>query len=400
MASVASHLKFMVRSLESILWVTLDAVVIALGKRGKVQGRVLIIRTDGIGDFVLWSDAGRELYSWYRQQGFVVILLANVLWAEWASELGLADEVWGIDRHQFVRSLRYRWGWLRRLRQGGFAKVVHPVHSRVFLVGDTLVRATKAPERLAPEGDCCNSTVWQKRWSDRWYSRLIPEISPCAMELLRNAEFIRGLGLSNFIARAPTLVPSRVPSQINGELSAPYAVLFLGGGWKWKVWQAEKFCEIGRRLRDHGVNVVLGGGQSDLKLATKVCDSLNGNAINCVGKTSLSDLAELLRNAIVVVSSDTSAVHIAAAVGTSVVCILGGGDCGRFLPYVVEKEETSRPMPISVVQPMSCFGCKWSCTHPHKRGEPFKCISDISVEQVWCKLEALVSSRLKLSAHR
>jgi ADP-heptose:LPS heptosyltransferase len=382
-------LRVPLRHVRTLVWAVLDGVVISLVTPPLPQHRVLIIRPDAIGDFVLWSNAGRELCAHYRQQGYSVILLGNAVWAEWASDLGLADEVWALDTGRFVRNLWYRWSWLRRLRRAGFAKVIHPVHSRVFLVGDALARAANEAERVAPEGDYSNSTSWQKRWSDRWYSRLIPETSRQSMELLRHAEFMRGLGLSGFVARPPKLPLSKAASEFR-SVSKPYAVLFVGGSWEGKVWQARNFGEIGRRLRECGVNVVLAGGPLDRVQATKILDCLNGNAIDLIEKTSLSELAELLRHAVVVLSNDTSAVHIGAAVDTPVLCILGGGHYGRFLPYVVEKQEPSRPAPIVAVQPMSCFGCNWQCIHPRERGEAVKCISDISVEQVWRHLEEVL----------
>jgi ADP-heptose:LPS heptosyltransferase len=325
-----------------------------------------------------------------------VVLLGNAVWAEWASDLGLADEVWALDTGRFVYDLRYRWSWLRRLRRAGFAKVIHPVHSRVFLVGDALARATNAAERIAPEGDYSNIASWLKRWSDRWYSRLIPETSKQSMELLRHAAFMRGLGLSGFVARLPKLPFSKAVSEFR-SITKPYAVLFVGGSWEGKVWSARNFGEIGRRLRECGINVVLAGGPLDRVQAIKVLDCLNGHAIDLIEKTSLSELAELLRNAVVVLSNDTSAVHIGAAVGTPVLCILGGGHYGRFLPYVVEKQEPSRPTPIVVVQPMSCFGCNWQCIHPREMGEAVKCISDISVEQVWRHLEEVLPASTQIN---
>lgn len=377
-----------IRRLRALVWAAMDGVVIALVRPAVPQHRVLIIRPDAIGDFVLWSNAGRELCAHYRQQGYSVVLLGNAVWAEWASGLGLADEVWALDTGRFVRNLRYRWSWLHRLRKAGFAKVIHPVHSRVFLVGDALARATNAAERVAPEGDCTNERRL-KRLGDRWYSQLIPETSRQSMELLRHAEFMRGLGLSGFVARLPELPFSKAAPEFR-SVSKPYAVLCVGGSWEGRVWQARNFGEIGRRLRECGVNVVLAGGPLDRIQATKTLDCLNGNAIDLVGKTSLSELTELLRNAVVVLSNETSAAHIGAAVGTSVLCILGGGHFGRFLPYVVEKQEPSRPTPIAVVQPMPCFGCSWRCIHPRERGEAVECVSDISVEQVWRHLEEII----------
>lgn len=377
-----------VRRFRALVTAAMDGVVISLVRSAVPQHRVLIIRPDSIGDFVLWSNAGRELYAHYRQEGYSVVLLGNAVWAEWASGLGLADEVWALDTGRFVRNLRYRWSWLHRLRKAGFSKVIHPVHSRVFLVGDALARATNAAERVAPEGDCTNERRL-KRLSDRWYSRLIPETSRQSMELLRHAEFMRGLGLSGFVARLPELPFSKAAPEFR-SVSKPYAVLFVGGSWEGRVWRANNFGEIGRRLRECGVNVVLAGGPLDRIQATKTLDCMNGNAIDLIGKTSLSELTELLRNTVVVLSSETSAAHIGAAVGTPVVCILGGGHFGRFLPYVVEKQEPSRPTPIAVVQPMPCFGCSWRCIHPRERGEAVECVSDISVEQVWRHLEEII----------
>jgi ADP-heptose:LPS heptosyltransferase len=200
---------------------------------------------------------------------------------------------------------------------------------------------------------------------------------------------MRGLGMSGFVARLPELPFSKAAPEFR-SVSKPYAVLFVGGSWEGRVWQARNFGEIGRRLRECGVNVVLAGGPLDRIQAAIALDCLNGNAIDLIEKTSLSELAELLRNAVVVLSNETSAVHIGAAVGTPVLCILGGGHFGRFLPYVVEKLEPSRPTPIVVVQRMSCFGCNWRCIHPQERGEAVKCISDISVEQVWRHLEEVL----------
>jgi len=386
LVSVLGHIR-------ALAWATLDGVVIGLVKSAELQRRVLIVRTDAIGDFVLWSNAGRELCADYKKQGFSVVLLGNIVWAQWASDLGLCDEVWALDTNRFVGDLQYRWSWLLRICRAGFAKVVHPVHSRTFLVGDTLVRATKAPERVAPEGDRSNCAVWQKRWSDRWYSRLISETSPQAMELLRHAEFMRSLGFSNFTARAPVVTRSKVES-LGGLSSRPYAVLVSGAGENRKCWSAENFGEIGRRLDCCGFEVVLAGGQTDRQRAHIVMKYLGGKAIDCVGKTSLAELAELLRNAMVVVANDTSAVHIAAAVGTPVLCILGGGNYGRFLPYAVEEQNSHGTTPYVVVQPMPCFDCNWQCIYPRKHAEAVKCISDISVEQVWRKLEEVLLARI------
>jgi ADP-heptose:LPS heptosyltransferase len=325
----------------------------------------------------------------YRAKGQSIVLLANAAWAEWAREMRLADEVWGLDAIRFERNVWYRLKWLRRIRSAGFAIVVHPTYSRAPLVGDSLVRASTAEQRIGADGDCTNSiTPWLKRWSDHWYSRLIVTAAEPTMELIRHAQFLRGLGLSH-VAEVPLLptAQSRYPA---GALPRPYAVLFVAASWEGRMWPTANFAEIGRRLSARGFNVVLAGGPNDRVRAMEVMHHLVARAIDLVGKTGLAELAELLRNAALVVTNETSAVHIGAAVRVPVLCIAGGGHYGRFVPYVIEGEASPKSLPEIVTQPMPCFGCKWKCVHPRKRGQAVKCIREIPTDEVWQRLERML----------
>jgi len=87
------------------------------------------------------------------------------------------------------------------------------------------------------------------------------------------------------------------------------------------------------------------------------------------------------------VGNDTSAVHIAAAVGTPSVCILGGGHYGRFLPYATETDKQVSPIPVT--HQMDCFNCNWQCTQPHRKGDAAPCISNIQVNQVFEAIEKI-----------
>ena len=88
------------------------------------------------------------------------------------------------------------------------------------------------------------------------------------------------------------------------------------------------------------------------------------------------------------IGNETSAIHIAAAVRTPSVCILGGGHFGRFIPYKLEKEPDG-PLPIPVYYKMTCFNCNWNCIYPIKKGEPTPCIKDITVDHVWKKVKKI-----------
>ncbi|HUK05973.1 MAG TPA: DUF5672 family protein [Burkholderiales bacterium] len=380
---------------ESIRWqwglawrVVFDAVVIAAAVRAAPRGAAAcIVRLDGIGDFVLWLDACRRLAEHYRARGARVVLAANALWAGWARELGLADEVWEFDRTRFAQDLGYRAGWLRRMRAAGFAEVLQPAHSRRPAEGDALVRASGAPERIGSAGDTTNAPAWLKRRADRWYTRLIDCGSAKRMELLRNADFVRGLGIAGFRARAPQL-GAGLPANPAGLASGSYAVLVPGASHAMRAWPVERFVEVARRLADEGLRVVVAGGAGDGPAAKALQKELPGEIDDLTGRTSLGELGALMAEARVVIANETGAAHIAAAAGAPVVCAAGGGHYARFMPYALEEAPARAPRLFPVDRNMDCFGCNWNCIYARAPGEAAKCVRDIAVDQLWAQVAA------------
>lgn len=378
---------FALRVMRARLLSFLDGLILFPFATNACKERVLIVRLDAIGDFVLWLDAANALVSRYQEQGYFVVLLGNNAWASWAREMGIADEVWGVNVPRFSKQLLYRWKWLIRIRKAGFKIVIQPNFSRALIEGDSVVRASGANERIGSIADESNITQREKQQSNRWYTRIIPAVPTQLMELERNAEFMRGLGFSDFRARLPSIPPvlSKRPTILSRQQA--YAVLFIGASWDGKEWPIEKFEIISRRLIENGLNVVLAGGPADRYRASVLFKAFSGEIIDLVGNTSLGELAEVLRGAKVVIANDTGAVHIGVAVDAPVVCILGGGHYGRFLPYEIEASDDNRELPIVVTELMPCFGCNWQCKYPRQKGDAVKCIYEISVEKVWVAVE-------------
>lgn len=392
-------MKAFLLNVRAVSWALLDGLALLARTCQPHEKIVLIVRLDAIGDFVLWLDAARELISRYQAQGYSVVLLGNKAWANWARGMGIADEVWELDVGRFGRQLTYRWRWLIRIRRAGFKIAIQPTFSRVFLEGDSLIRASGARDRIGSVGDESNITPWYRSWSNRWYTRLIPAVPEQMMELRRNAEFMRGLGFADYRARIPS-IPEAVGERARLLPPQPYAVLVPAANWEGKQWPIEKFIEIGRRIVTRGLPIVVVGGPADREHIGGLMEALSGEAIDLVGKTSLAELAVVLRGATVVVTNDTSSVHIGAAVDVPVVCILGGGHFGRFAPYETEVMDGDRKYPIVVTAPTACFGCNWRCQYPRQKSEAVKCVQDISVEKVWQAVETALTTRGDIPARR
>lgn len=360
--------------------------------------RVLLVRLDNIGDFVLWLDAARAIAQHYRERGKHVTLLANAVWSQWATEFDFFDEVVGVQEGRFRSDLRYRFRMgrvVRRLRAG---TAVQPAATRVLALGDSLLRLSGATIRVGPEGSFDSSAQGDRAVGDRWYTTLLPVDAGIHNEMRRNAAFVRALTGKEYKARVADLreqTDVRLASSLSAELEGrPYFVLFPGATFAGRLWPVERYVELANRLhKETGWIGVVSGGPGEAAQAARLCADVGFPILNWVGRTKLTQLAGVLAHAELLVANETSAVHIAAAVGVPSVCLLGGGHYGRFVPYDVE-ERDERPLPAVAVQHMACFHCDWKCIYHPPKGSPVPCIEEIPTAAAWNAVERVRASQL------
>lgn len=360
-----------------------DKMVGIFCRRRSPHKAVLIVKLDLIGDFFLWANSARILIDHYHSENCHVVLLANHAWSDTARKLDLGDEVWAIDSFRMNHDLGYRWAWLRRIRKASFQIAVHPCFSRGFLDGDAVIRATGAKERIGSAGDTSNVHAFLKPWADSWYSRLVPVAAGCRHEIFRNEEFVDAVCGSNVsVCRSRRSVFARSQTAATTRPER-YAVFFPGASWTGKCWPVDRFIEIAVKAAEAGFEIVVAGGEAELGLEKGFASRLGPRTRSVVGTTSLETLTELICHADLVVTNDTSAVHIAAAFGVPAVCIAGGGHFGRFVPYPEVTESPARTRPSIVFNQMPCFNCDWKCIYPRDSGQPVRCIADVTIDQVW-----------------
>lgn len=358
-------------------------------RMGPLTRDVLLIRVDNIGDFVLWLDAAQALVQHYRAEGRQVVLLANQVWAPLAVECGLFAEVIPVHERRFKQEYRYRLHVLKQVRAHGFRTAIRVAYTRVLELNESLLRMSGAPERLGLEGLFDEGTARDHRVSDGWYTSLFPNEKQQSSEMRHNAALVRAIGDGSYrgkVADLRGLLPMYLPMSLLKELNGgKYFVLFPGATFSGRLWPAERYVEIARRLSEMtGWLGVVCGGPSEAEQAKQICAEVK--VLNWTKRTTLTELAAVLAGAELVIGNESSAVHIAAAVGTRSVCLLGGGHFGRFVPYAPE-ETDSRPLPGSAFHRMSCFGCDWKCKFHVPKGAPVPCVDEISTEQAWASVE-------------
>ena len=307
--------------------------------------RLLLVRNDSIGDYLLYRPWLRRLSEVAQGRGQRITLLANALWAPLARawDGDLVEEVVAVEFGRFATDLAYRAEVLRGVGAGGFGEVVYPLHVREAAV-ENFIRFMRAPVRVASQGEHRTGSWFEAL--DAGYSRRLPATRAVLFEYDRNREFFENwqagaVPAPASPAAAPT--PLRLPDAVltaDAEAAAggPYVVLFPGASARQKRWPAGHFAQLASALHQRygsQYRLVLAGSSTDAAVAAQIIKAA-GPAVpldNRCGQTDLPGLAALVAGARLLISNDTVAAHLAAQAGTPCLVLLMGENYGKFFPY-------------------------------------------------------------------
>jgi ADP-heptose:LPS heptosyltransferase len=133
-----------------------------------------------------------------------------------------------------------------------------------------------------------------------------------------------------------------------GEL--PLVGLFPGASQPLRRWPLERFAEVASRLeRDDGARMVLFLGPEENCMAAQVRAAFSPTAI-VLDRLTLSQLASAVARLRLLISNDTGPLHLAAAVGTPVLLLLGRPLRGlyRFGPVGEHHRTITRPTLLQI----------------------------------------------------
>ncbi|MGP3999454.1 glycosyltransferase family 9 protein [Streptomyces sp. 8N706] len=115
--------------------------------------------------------------------------------------------------------------------------------------------------------------------------------------------------------------------------TAPYLVVHPGAAVPARAWSTERAARAVAALDEAGHRVVVTGGPAEKELTAAVA---GGCALDLGGRTGFLELAGVLAGARAVVTGNTGPSHLAAAVGTPVVCLFAPVvPAERWAPYRV-----------------------------------------------------------------
>ena len=276
--------------------------------------RVLAIDLSMIGDLVMLSPALRTLRETYEEA--YLALLAQ----PFAKELyrgGLVDEVIPYDKKGKDKGIR---GLLRiakevRKRRFDAAFIFHKSFGSALIA-----YLAKIKIRVGYATEMRSRLLTHKVELPTLPTHIVYE----------NLNLLQSVGIQSKsekleihpdFTREESFLRWAIP-QLKSNGDKPIIAVCPHGGWETKNWSS---AYINRFLDLFPVNsaiFVLVGSPGEEKYAERIY-SVTNNLINLVGKTTIRELCYVLKLADVLVSPDTSAVHIAQALGTPVVALFG-----------------------------------------------------------------------------
>jgi heptosyltransferase-1 len=111
----------------------------------------------------------------------------------------------------------------------------------------------------------------------------------------------------------------------------PAAMITPGAGWGAKRWPVERYAAVAAGLIERGFHVLVNAGPGEEQLADLIADRTAGKAtpLTC----TLDQLIALMRRVQLAIAGDTGPLHLACALGCSVVGIYGPTDPSRNGPF-------------------------------------------------------------------
>ncbi len=347
-----------------------------------------VIRMDGIGDMVLFRPSLEHYPRAFGVDKSEITIIGCDSWKSIADQVFAGYRVITINEHAYAKNLFYRIQINLKMRMLAPKTVVSDAFFRRALMADSLVWATGAPETFVSYPYINEPT----RSEFSYYLSQCSEVIDTGLypkhELDRHAAFISHFTKDKNLTTVPALNwPKNRADLADGP---PYVVLNPGSNEYGRRWPLADYVALAKWMTKRGLRVVFVGKVEESAQGETIAAAADGTTvIDLTGKTTLVDLMNLLKSAVLVVSNDTGPLHLAIGLQTATVGIVGGGHFGSFVPY----PEHAKPANVRFInEKMDCYHCFWRC---HKRTDPkasFPCVAAVSLRRVQGACKELLGS--------
>ncbi|MBN1405774.1 MAG: lipopolysaccharide heptosyltransferase II [Candidatus Omnitrophica bacterium] len=139
--------------------------------------------------------------------------------------------------------------------------------------------------------------------------------------------------------------------------------------WQTKRWPPDNIIKLCRKFSQKDIRIVITGSKNEMPLAENLVTAFKSKPINMTGRTTLMELAWLIKKCNLFITADSAPLHIAVAMKTPCIALFGPTDPTRHL----------QPVPtVTVIRKgLRCSPCyKKNCRN-------LRCMERITVEEVY-----------------
>jgi len=299
---------------------------------------LLLIKLDEIGDYILFRNLLPYIKSSDKFKNYKIILCGNIAWKNIAENFDsefVDDFVW-MNKQKYLNNLLYRFRFLKKVSSIKPKILINCSYSRSFFIDDSIAAVTPANTKISFKTDLSNSYKWQIKISDKYY-KILFDSNTEIFDFYKNRSFFEYI----LNIKIELLKPQITLNNKNktDESYGNFVIIFLGGKRKYKKWKLTYFIEIANYIiSKYNLNILLVGKKEEIKDNNSLFNHLvnKEKVFDLSEKTTLAELAYLLRKAKLLISNDSGIIHLAASVNTKTIVILNGSQYGRFIPYPIE----------------------------------------------------------------
>jgi ADP-heptose:LPS heptosyltransferase len=346
--------------------------------------RVLLVRTDAIGDNVLGTGllpAIREHFA-----GAEIVVACQEFARDAYVNSPYVDRIISFKRNEIENNSSALDALIKQLKDFNPDVAINCLWSPEVLTHAITLGAC-AKISIGHYGNLSNIAEANRVQLSQYYSVLVESQGEFEIETKHNEDLLKGMG-----CKTPLMAPSiEISPELknyaervfheNGLNPDKTIAFFVSANPTINARNYDRFRDVFKLIQAKGDFEVLAlGAGRDYVLAAEATNIFGLKTVNLCGLTTISQAAALISLARASLGVDTSLSHLACAVGTPNTVILGGGHYGRFFPYSHLTTVASLPL--------NCFGCNWSC-----RYESAHCIKELSPKSVVLAFENSLASQ-------
>lgn len=330
--------------------------------------RILIIHTAFIGDIVLSTPLIKKLRDTYPKAE--ITYLTTPVGASILRNNPHLNHIIEYDKRGEHKGIKGFWAIAKKLKMEAYNLVITPHR---YLRSTFLTFLTGAPIRRGYDSAAASFLYNERVHYDK-----------SKHEVEKLLSFVpKDEGKRYEIEIFPTELEVEKVDKLLEKRREKVVVVAPGSKWFTKKWPLEYFNRVIKELeKREDTTVVVVGGKEEIFFNMPLANT----TIDLRGKTTLLELAEVIRRADIVLTNDSSPIHIASAFPNVRILALFGPTVEKFgfFPWSKNSE-------VFQVEGLECRPCSIhggdSCPKKH-----FKCMLDIKPEMVLERIESILES--------